>query len=162
MAELTLGHRGCTVSLSASKAAEMVGMSKGGIIKAIKTGKISAEKDIHGEWSIEAVELFRVYSPVNNGDTPISSEDTASERQNIPEITPSTQREVELLREMIQRQDEVISNLWARLEAEAEERRKLTLILTDSHSAAMPPSPVVGSAPQAQPRSWWARLTGKK
>jgi hypothetical protein len=154
------------VGISAKEAAELVGMSKGGIIKAIRTGKISAAKDIRGEWSIEPVELFRVYPPVNGTqgvpDIPVSPEDTESARQDTPEITPSMQREVELLREMIQRQDEVISNLWERLEAEAEERRKLTLILTDSRSATLSPE---GSqqppAPVQNPKPWWVRLLGR-
>jgi hypothetical protein len=127
-------------------------MSKGGIIKAIKTGKLSAEKDVNGEWAIEPVELFRVYQPVSNGHAPVDAEDSASERQGTPEITPSAQREIELLHEMISRQDEVIRNLWSRLETEAEERRKLTLILTDSRSTA--------PAPASQPRSWWQRVFG--
>jgi hypothetical protein len=130
-------------------------MSKGGIIKAIKTGKLSAEKDIHGEWAIEPVELFRVYQPVSNGHTPDHTEDTASERQDTPEITPSMQREVELLREMIGRQDDVIRNLWTRLEVEAEERRKLTMMLTDAQRA-----PEHQQAPPSRPRSWWSRLLG--
>jgi hypothetical protein len=136
------------VSISAKEAAELVGMSKGGIIKAIKTGKISAEKDIQGEWQIEPIELFRVYSPVSNGSILVDSE---SERQDTPENTPSMQREVELLREMIQRQDEVISNLWERLEVESEERRKLTLILTETRSAAP-------SVDVEKPKGFWRRL----
>jgi hypothetical protein len=43
------------VGISAHEAAEQVGMSKAGILKAIKTGKSSAQKDTSGEWRIVAI-----------------------------------------------------------------------------------------------------------
>ena len=146
------------MALSAKEAADRVGMSKGGIIKAIRSGKISAQKNSNGEWSIEPVELFRVYSPVNTRDIP---DGVDSERQDTPEITPSMQREVELLREMIQRQDDVISNLWERLEVEADERRKLTMMLTEvQHQRAPEVPPEATTPPPERKRSWWSRLLG--
>ena len=51
--------------LSAKEAAAAVGMTKAGIIRSIHTGKISAAKDALGQWRIQPVELFRVYTPVN-------------------------------------------------------------------------------------------------
>jgi hypothetical protein len=47
--------------LSAREAAEQVGLTKQAIIKAIRKGTISAEKDVSGEWRIDPAELFRVY-----------------------------------------------------------------------------------------------------
>jgi hypothetical protein len=141
------------MGISAKEAAQLVGMSKAGILKSIKSGKVSAQKDLNGEWRIEPVELFRVYTPVStNGHTPVAT----SPQPSIQVSTDGLQREVDLLREMIQRQDEVISNLWDRLEAEIEERRKLTLLLTDTGNKA------VDNSPQLSPRSrsWWARLLG--
>jgi hypothetical protein len=55
------------MSLSAKQAAEQVGLSKQGIIKAIKQGKLSATKDDNGEWQIDPAELFRVYQPAVHG-----------------------------------------------------------------------------------------------
>ena len=49
------------VGLSAREAAEQVGLTKQAIIKAIRKGSISAEKDVSGEWRIDPAELFRVY-----------------------------------------------------------------------------------------------------
>ena len=43
------------------EAAKAVGLSKTAISKAIKSGKISAERQINGSFSIEPVELHRVY-----------------------------------------------------------------------------------------------------
>ena len=58
------------MSLSAKQAAEQVGLSKQGIIKAIKQGKLSATKDDNGEWQIDPAELFRVYQPAVHGSPP--------------------------------------------------------------------------------------------
>jgi hypothetical protein len=47
--------------LSAREAAEQVGLTKQAIIKAIRKGTLSGEKDVSGEWRIDPAELFRVY-----------------------------------------------------------------------------------------------------
>lgn len=111
-------------------------MTKAGIIKAIKTGKLSATKDQRGQWVIEPVELFRVYAPV---DSSTQQPESTGSRQDTPEDTASLQAENKLLREWV-------DDLRARLDSEAEERRRLSLLLTDSQSAR---------------RSWWARLWGR-
>lgn len=125
------------MGLSAREAAELVGMSKAGILKAIKTGKVSAAKDVQGQWSIEPVELFRTYTPVStNGHTPVA----ASPQESIPVSTVGLQREIDLLREMV-------GDLRQRLDAEVEERRQLTMLLTATATAA----------PQ---KGFWQRLLG--
>jgi hypothetical protein len=48
-------------TLAASAAA--CGMNKSTILRAIKSGKVSATKDEHGEWHIEPIECHRVYPP---------------------------------------------------------------------------------------------------
>ena len=55
------------MALTAREAGEQVGKTRQAIIKAIKKGTISAEKDEAGEWRIEPVELFRVYPPLPEG-----------------------------------------------------------------------------------------------
>jgi hypothetical protein len=57
--------------LTAREAGEQVGKTRQAIIKAIKKGTLSAEKDVAGEWRIEPAELFRVYPPVPAGDAPV-------------------------------------------------------------------------------------------
>ena len=52
------------MAYSLREAAEAVGKGKPAILKAIQSGKISAQKDEHGEWQIEPAELHRVYPPV--------------------------------------------------------------------------------------------------
>ena len=132
------------MSLSAKEAAALVGMSKAGIIKAIQRGDLSASKDRNGAWQIEPVELFRVYPPVSpEVDTELTLVDSAGD-------TPSTS-ETALLRELLAAKDDVIADLRRRLDAEADERRRLTALLT------------VKDDPQPRPvGGFWARLFGRK
>lgn len=52
------------MSYSLSEAAKATGCNKTTILRAIKTGKISATRDEHGNWCIEPAEVHRVYVPV--------------------------------------------------------------------------------------------------
>lgn len=53
------------MSLSPAEAAKHVGLTKQSVIKAIRSGRLSAVKDASGGWLIEPVELFRVWPAVN-------------------------------------------------------------------------------------------------
>jgi hypothetical protein len=55
------------------------------------------------------------------------------------------EREIALLRERLADKDSVIDDLRRRLDTEAEERRKLTMILTDRRPR----------------KKWWRRLLGR-
>jgi hypothetical protein len=52
------------VSISLAEAGKLTGLHKVSILRAIRKGKISAEKDEHGEWRIQPAELFRIYPPL--------------------------------------------------------------------------------------------------
>ena len=84
-------------------ASRATGKSKSTILRAIRNGKISAEKDVHGQWIIEPGELHRVYpeklrEPVassanealgNNGlllDIALLNEQLASARKEIEHL----------------------------------------------------------------------------
>ena len=138
------------MSLSAKEAADQVGMSRQGIMKAIHQGKLSASKDLNGQWQIEPVELFRVYPPTSSTQPSATSstEDTPKGATELPGAT--TARENELLWKMLADKDDVIADLRARLDAEAEERRKLTFILTTTKQEEVKP----------KPKGFWARLLG--
>jgi len=47
--------------LTAKQAADLAGIGKAGIIKAIKSGRLSARKDHRGQWAIDPAEVLRVY-----------------------------------------------------------------------------------------------------
>lgn len=120
------------MSLTASEAAKLVGMSKPGLLKAIRQGRVSAEKDANGEWRIEPVELFRVYAPASKAEgKPVET----SLPQSYQEDTVGLRVENEQLKQRLSDKDDVIADLRQRLDSETDERRKLTLILTDTQTS---------------------------
>jgi len=51
------------MSYRLAEAAAACSLNKATVRRAIKTGKVSATKDAHGQWHIEPGELHRVYPP---------------------------------------------------------------------------------------------------
>jgi hypothetical protein len=108
-------------------AARATGKSKPTIAKAIKTGRISAGRGEDGSYQIDPAELHRVY--------PVASEMSGNSLQHeTPVATATSGGEVEKWRALATEREEVIRDLRIRLDAEAEERRRLTAILTDGRS----------------------------
>ena len=135
------------------QAAEATGKSKPTILRAIQSHKISATRDPATQgWLIDPAELHRVYplvtdEPLRNGEM---------KRDVIPPDMSALRREIEIRDERIaalhderqrERQDaqNTIDDLRRRLDAEAEERRKLTALLTDQRPKPEEPAR----------RSWW-------
>lgn len=129
--------------INAKEAADQVGMTKQGIIKAIKNGKISANKGEGGEWEIDPAELFRVYKPVNqnhqqvDGSSPNTVNPTNEVDSGIQYKINALQGELEQARELIRRADQRADEwadraqeLAAQLEKEGADRRQLTALLT--------------------------------
>jgi len=85
------------------EAAIAVGKSKATISKAIKSGRISAEKQPNGSYKIDPSELHRVYPP-----TPSTVE---SERQETPNSTVDKLRETIELEVRLQAADKRILEL---------------------------------------------------
>lgn len=52
------------MKMTLANAAKAVKMTKQGLLKAIKDGRLSGKKDANGIWKIDSAELFRVYQPV--------------------------------------------------------------------------------------------------
>ena len=52
------------MSLTLAAAAAAAGVNKTTLLRAIKAGKVSGNKDEHGQWHVEPAELHRVYPPV--------------------------------------------------------------------------------------------------
>lgn len=86
---------------SLREAADAVGRGKPAILKAIKNGRISAEKDAFGQWRIDPAELHRVYPPVSPAVTGNGSEPGAGERQETPKETGDVGGEAAILRERL-------------------------------------------------------------
>ena len=128
-----------------SEASKIAGVSKGAIRKAaLETTKLNAERDEHGVWRVDVADVQRLWpqrpsletltahqeSPVTDGDG----------HQN-PGVTRELLAKLEAAEQRIADKDDVIEDLRRRLDAEAEERRRLTLMLTDQ-------------------RPWWRRWWG--
>ena len=54
-----------TSGISLAVAGKLTGLHKVSILRAIRKGKITAEKDEHGEWRVQPAELFRLYRPLS-------------------------------------------------------------------------------------------------
>ncbi len=120
------------------QAAKATGKSKPTILQAIKTGRLSANRDDKGQWQIDPAELDRVY--------PVS---VNTERDETPNNTGLLQATIEHLRELLTRTERERDDLSRRLDDEAEERRanaaeirRLTLLLTHQPAANQNPPPL--------------------
>jgi len=74
-------------------------MAKSAISRAIKSGRLSARKKENGSFEIDPAELFRVYPPASSSN---GSEQRQEERSATPNETNGLQREVVVLRELIE------------------------------------------------------------
>ena len=104
-----------------------------------------------GGWEIDPSELFRVFTKQN-------AKEPEKEQNGTPENPIQNillEQEIRHLREQLDRERELNRDLIRRLDAENEERRKLTMLLTDQRA----------TAPQKAAEWRWTRaweiLTGK-
>src|SRR3546814_14773651 len=80
-------------------ASEKVGVTRQTLMKAIKTGRVSAEKSDNGEWRIEPVALFRVWPPVNGVQQPLQPNITDSDTTDLQAETRLSREQVAEMRE---------------------------------------------------------------
>ena len=126
------------MALTAREAGERVGKTRQAIIKAIRKGTISAEKNAAGEWRIEPVELFRVYPAASPVDVNQPSTESVDD-------TGGLRREIELLQERLAEKDEVIGDLREDRDRWRNQAEQATRLLVDQR-------------PVDVRRGWWGRL----
>jgi excisionase family DNA binding protein len=141
------------------EAAKRTELSKPTIQRAIKSGKLSANRNDDGSYAIDPSELERVYGPL-----PVTGNSDRHETQNVTAVssneTGGLEAEVQHLRERLsslelerarerEQLSDQIEDLRRRLDTEGEERRKLTALLTDERPKAEAPG---------ESRGFWARL----
>ena len=134
------------------QAARASGRSKATIHRAVRAGRLSASRTDAGGWLIEVAELHRVYPPIVSRDGPGDGRRDTTQ----PLANGSEPGETAALRERIAEQAETIRDLRARLDAEAEERRRLSERLT----GLLERHRTTGSVPAAGgdvSRPWWRR-----
>jgi len=135
------------------EAAKATGKSKAAISRAIKTGRISADRQNDGSFKIDPSELHRVYKPLTTEQVgkplTINTDVPAEIRELQAKLDAATQR--------LSDKDDTITDLRQRLDREGEERRKLTAILTDQRERTIitPPPETPATAPAK--RRWWQR-----
>lgn len=66
------------------EASDQVGVTRQTLMKAIKSGRISAERAANGEWRIEPVELFRAWPAVKGVQQPLQANLTAGDTPGAP------------------------------------------------------------------------------
>jgi hypothetical protein len=75
-------------------ASQATGCAKSTILRAIKAGRISATRDELGQWSIEPVELFRVFPPLALPATPATGDQAQIERAATTDMLVAELRQV--------------------------------------------------------------------
>lgn len=94
--------------LTLKEAVEQTGKSRPGLLKAIKTGRLSAKKQ-NGQWVIDPAELFRVYDRVS--DTGLQKLQVVTDTENVrlkaenQALQKQLDREKELNRDLHQDRD---------------------------------------------------------
>ena len=145
-------------------AAKACGVGRTTILRAIKTGKISALKDDKGNYAIDPAELHRVFPPV----APEQIKEQQMERYATGNGTVGTAvllAKIEGLEALLDRERETVTDLRRRLDDEAAERRRLTALLTHQHepkpeAASAPPPPLEPEA-AANKGKLWQNLFGR-
>jgi hypothetical protein len=110
--------------LTLAETSERSGISRSGLLKAIKRGTLSAVRDeVRGQWRIDSSELFRVYAP-KSAPVPVPEIPAGSASAAVLE------ERVRSLEKLVQVLEDERNDLRRRLDTEAEERRRLTHLLT--------------------------------
>jgi uncharacterized protein (DUF3084 family) len=130
------------------EAAKAVRRSKSTLSKAIKSGRLSCMSREGGEYQIAASELYRVFPDNSNSNGGIERLETLEETGR----TAVLQAQLEGVQGELEQVKGERDDLRRRLDAEAEERRKLTALLTDQRPKAEAPALNAG-------RGFWARLS---
>jgi hypothetical protein len=144
------------MKVSLAHEANEAGRSRSTILRTIRSGKLSAERDeLAGAWVIDMSELARVFPLVVNGHDQTGANDQlrTGERDTLwSPAPPAAEARIAEMLEAQRRVDDVISEPRHRLEAEAEaaEWRRLTAVLADQRPN--------GAAPPHSPRSPWRRF----
>jgi hypothetical protein len=136
------------MQFSLSQAAKETGKGKSSIHRAIKAGRLSAQRHEDGTYSIDAAELFRAFPPALPEPAPERSTEPHQEQPATPTVAEEVLRvRVEMLTAQLEREQDTVADLRRRLDR-AEER-----ILALSHSpATAPASPLKAPDPQPGPK----------
>jgi hypothetical protein len=139
------------MKFSLGQAAKETGLDKSTISRAIKSGRISAQrKDGSGGYEIDPAELFRVFPPAPKEQAPISLPTTDASTDVLLE-NRELRIKLEAAEARIRDKNEEVHDLRRRLDLEGEERRKLTMMLLAYHPQEQPKGNDKSQSVAAQP-----------
>ena len=113
--------------LSLAQAAKTAGKSKPTLLRAIKSGKLSASRTASGAYEIDPAELARVFPFAGDMAGTMTQSVPGNGAETYPAISPG---EAQALHRVIAEQAETIRDLRNRLDSEVDERRRLLALLT--------------------------------
>jgi hypothetical protein len=120
------------MKFSLGQAAKETGLDKSTISRAIKSGRLSAQrKEGGGGYEIDPAELFRVFPPASKEQVPPSLPTDAS--TDVLLENRELRIKLEAAAARIRDKEEEVRDLRRRLDLEGEERRKLTMMLLAYH-----------------------------
>lgn len=128
---------------TAGQAAQATGKNIATITRAIKSGKISAQKDASGAWRIDASELYRIF-PMTAQDLrkPQMQTDATPLQEQSESQTALLERELAALRERVAAQSELLEERAGQISDLKEDRDKwrqqATNLLADMRLEGMP------------------------
>jgi hypothetical protein len=128
-------------------AAKACGVGRSTILRAIKSGRISADKDDTGNYAIDPAELHRVFPPVAQERTENQEVGRDATEGGTAE-TAVLKAKIQGLEALLKREQDAVEDLRRRLDFADEERRRLTVLLTHQTSETRPTAPLDTSLPR--------------
>jgi uncharacterized protein involved in exopolysaccharide biosynthesis len=136
--------------LPLSECATLAGVSRSGLMKAIKRGRLTATKDERtGQWAVDSAELGRVYTLRHPDDTKPTPSDTESD------VMAEKIRAAEAL--LAQLKDER-DYLRRRIEEESSAIRQLSALLQDRHKDQDKSAPILPPPPAPSRTGFWVAI----
>lgn len=133
------------MKVSASEAAKRTGKSVPTITRAIKVGKISAERSASGGYLIDPSELFRVFPAVI-----LPNDSTLTKLgHDPPSVTPN---ETQLLQEKVSSLEASLAEAKAERDEWRDQAKRLAM--------ALPASDPIGKRGMAPAKGFWRRFFG--
>ena len=130
--------------MTLTEAAKWAGVTRPTIFKALKSGKLSGQKDNAGEWRIDPAELERVYQPGKPGNV---SGNTGLSVPDIAEAIAAKDREIALLQDAL-------------ADARTQRDRAMELAASQMRLLTHQQEQEVPMAPRVRLRQWLRRLGG--
>lgn len=146
------------------QAARAAGKGKATIKRALDVGRISGRRNEAGEWQIEPVELHRVFPAVPRN-VPEQGPSRSPSGTADGERVAALEAEKAALERSLEREQDTVRDLRARLDASEQERREASRqlwALLEDRRPVVEPEEEAWSEPDdlPQPPGFWRRLFG--